>query len=308
MELLLTESWDGVGADVLRVLGESHHLFPLWYSQRTALWKDPVCRKAYKTQWLLNALATETVCRLVDDLESAGVEVVVLKGLPLAQRIFGDLAARTSGDIDLLVRPCQYSLALETLQGNGPSSRAALLARWAFFRKQTHAFSIDSRGTQVDLHHCLRLEVSGGQQQARFWNNREHVTLGRREVPVPSLYDTLALLILGFHEDLAQGTARVRSALDIKATWRSLDAQHAWSYLRDLKLDSKARAVNRVLNDCGARLPLPVQTAEKLSFNPWFCENPLTRRLWALKTCDSPSRALYRFLVGLPWRLLIHRL
>ena len=41
--------------------------------------------------------------RLVQELQSSGIAVRVLKGLPLAQSVFGDLSLRSPGDIDLLV-------------------------------------------------------------------------------------------------------------------------------------------------------------------------------------------------------------
>jgi len=42
---------------------------------------------------------------ILDCLESAGVEAMPYKGLALAETIYGDIALRQSGDIDLLIRP-----------------------------------------------------------------------------------------------------------------------------------------------------------------------------------------------------------
>jgi hypothetical protein len=59
---------------------------------------------------------------LVAALEQSAVDVVVLKGLPLSYRLYGDAFARPTGDVDLLVPRSQRDLARAALLGRG--------ARW----------------------------------------------------------------------------------------------------------------------------------------------------------------------------------
>jgi hypothetical protein len=64
------------------------------------------------------AQAVEQV-QLVRGLESAGIEVIAVKGAPLAQRLHGGLGRRHAGDIDLLVRHADVGPADVILQATG---------------------------------------------------------------------------------------------------------------------------------------------------------------------------------------------
>src|SRR5256885_4891445 len=52
-------------------------------------------------------------------LAVAGVDVIVLKGPPLAQRIYGDFTVRSSLDLDLYVSPPQRAVASHVLSAAG---------------------------------------------------------------------------------------------------------------------------------------------------------------------------------------------
>jgi len=63
-------------------------------------------------------LTGETV-RMVKCLESHGIRAVVLKGPPLASRLYGDVAIRPCKDIDILVPPGELAKAQEVLEKEG---------------------------------------------------------------------------------------------------------------------------------------------------------------------------------------------
>jgi hypothetical protein len=50
-------------------------------------------------------LLSRELIRIVDHMASLGIEVMPYKGLALAEAIYGDIALRQSGDIDLLIHP-----------------------------------------------------------------------------------------------------------------------------------------------------------------------------------------------------------
>ncbi|HEY1110650.1 MAG TPA: nucleotidyltransferase family protein [Opitutaceae bacterium] len=54
--------------------------------------------------------------RLLRALEAAGIETLAVKGLALAQRLYGEIGVRHAGDIDLLVRPEAAERADRVLQ------------------------------------------------------------------------------------------------------------------------------------------------------------------------------------------------
>jgi len=58
-----------------------------------------------------------TTKRILRSLTDAGIEVAVLKGVPLSLIIHGRLGLRTSRDIDLIVAPDAVARALEILEG-----------------------------------------------------------------------------------------------------------------------------------------------------------------------------------------------
>ncbi len=76
-------------------------------------------------QALAQASEVVAVCRL---LAAADIPVIVLKGVALSQRLYGDLAVRGVGDIDLLVAPATFERAAMTLTAAGylPDSSAAI--------------------------------------------------------------------------------------------------------------------------------------------------------------------------------------
>ena len=83
-----------------------------------------------------NLLLADELDRLVRALHQGGVDVVVLKGVPLTQRLFGRLDARPMLDNDLLVRRTDAQQARDVLTGMGYAARphrtcTGLLSSWA---------------------------------------------------------------------------------------------------------------------------------------------------------------------------------
>lgn len=59
-------------------------------------------------------LAAEVV-KLSQSLDRAGIRALFFKGITLSQQLYGDIARRSPGDIDLLVAPDQFGAALSLL-------------------------------------------------------------------------------------------------------------------------------------------------------------------------------------------------
>jgi hypothetical protein len=64
--------------------------------------------------------------RIVDHLSTLGLEVMPYKGLALAEIIYGDLALRQSGDIDLLIRPQHLARIRDAVRAFGYTPHRAL--------------------------------------------------------------------------------------------------------------------------------------------------------------------------------------
>jgi hypothetical protein len=95
-------------------------------------WRSLAMRTALQVETLLDVVAGT-----VTDLRNAGVHAIVLKGAPLAQRLYGDPGVRPLADCDLYVPPPERELAAEVLARAGWTSRTGeppceeTFERWA---------------------------------------------------------------------------------------------------------------------------------------------------------------------------------
>ena len=62
-------------------------------------------RQAFETNLHKALLLSRELIRIVDRVAALGVQVMPYKGVALAEALYGDIALRQSGDIDLLIRP-----------------------------------------------------------------------------------------------------------------------------------------------------------------------------------------------------------
>lgn len=153
------------------------------------------------------------LCELVDRLEVAGVRPVVLKGLPLAARLYGDAAARVSCDVDLYVTPDERETAHEVVCAAG-------WRRWVGEAPWDAAYmrSGDGRMLYLELHsmltgealaHCGPLAI-----EAEAWDYE-----GARVQMMAA--DTLPVYLAA---NLAKHVpVPLLSCLDFAVLWRSLD-------------------------------------------------------------------------------------
>jgi hypothetical protein len=65
-------------------------------------------KQHYQTNLIKTLLVSHELIRLVDRLSALGIEVMPYKGPALAEVLYGDVAMRQSGDIDLLIRPQDF--------------------------------------------------------------------------------------------------------------------------------------------------------------------------------------------------------
>jgi len=65
-------------------------------------------RQSAQTNLHKALLLSRELIRIVDHLSGFGIEVMPYKGLALAELVYGDIALRQAGDIDLLIRPQDF--------------------------------------------------------------------------------------------------------------------------------------------------------------------------------------------------------
>lgn len=104
----------------------SHQVYPLLYRNLQDLGFPRVpeaVRAELKGKFMANALRNqllaEELARLLGILGEAGIRVVPLKGVALAQALYGDTAARVCIDIDILVPPADVAQAINLILAAG---------------------------------------------------------------------------------------------------------------------------------------------------------------------------------------------
>ena len=94
-----------------------------------------------------------------DTLAAVGVPCLVLKGLPLSQRIYAHPFVRDPNDIDLLVPPAAFRDAERALCGHGwvrvKPNFPATSARMRWYRRFVSQSTLNGPGGGLDLHHRL---------------------------------------------------------------------------------------------------------------------------------------------------------
>ena len=99
-------------------LAEGHGALPLLYQALVDVennfvdivppeQKSPL-EQRYQTNLHKALFLSRELIRIVDRLSALGIEAMPYKGLALAETIYGDIALRQSGDIDLLIRPQDF--------------------------------------------------------------------------------------------------------------------------------------------------------------------------------------------------------
>ena len=104
----------------------AHQVYPLLYRNLRELGfpgvPQPVqaeLKGAYLANALRNQLFAEELARLLKLLGEAGIPVIPLKGVTLAQSLYGDPAARVCSDIDILVPPAKVTQAMNLIPASG---------------------------------------------------------------------------------------------------------------------------------------------------------------------------------------------
>jgi hypothetical protein len=155
--------------------------------------------QAYLDSSRRNLFLVSRLVRLLDLFQSADIPVIPLKGLVLAEALYGDVALRQFDDLDLLVRKKDISRAVQLLQAHGYTLNSAL--SWAPMETLVDsncelAFRREC-GTKVDLH----WEIAPRDSPFWFdsdilWSSLRSVRIAGRVVQSPSSECLLVFLCM----------------------------------------------------------------------------------------------------------------
>jgi len=192
-------------------------------------------RAALATQ---NLSVTSELLVIARALDAAGVDFIVLKGVPLAYRVFGRLDARRIRDNDILVHPRDVAAALRALRGCGYElATPGLHPDKELRRTNQHAMvrrAPTGRLASAEIHwrafHPWFFDVP----EAIEWRHQRPFAL--HGVTVRVFDEPLTLLHLAAH--FAQHAFSEAWILrDVAAAWnawhRDIDTDELWSLARD---------------------------------------------------------------------------
>lgn len=134
------------------------------------------------------------VSALADAFGRRGITWCVLKGVPLALRTYGDLAARHVGDIDVLVHPLQADLADDVLRTHSwlPAATAPMPRFWHERRY------VEPGGMSLELHRRVHPNPTLlPLPTATLLDRCEAIDIGGAQIPV--LEPSTELLYLATH-------------------------------------------------------------------------------------------------------------
>jgi hypothetical protein len=278
-ERLLAEArFHEVVALLLRTLG------PLQDSVAIpASWLEPAERYAAATLVRNLSLADE-LARVLGTFEEAGIEPIPVKGIVLAERVYGGLSLRPAADLDVLVHPRRVESARALLPSIGyVQSDAPDFATAHHPFHDTYYGGKNSGAVCFELHTALWDPHFFGPPDG-LW--KRAVPAEFRGVRTRFLSPEDALLHLAIHR--SQSPLRLRFLCDVAELLRCSGGELAWEEVIDRAEALRARTALgtslRLARDLlGA--PVPAESLERLAVGR------LKRRLLE-RTCGA--QALFR--------------
>ncbi len=174
-------------------------------------------RQAYYLTLSRGMVLYDVFRKAVGVLKANDIDLMVLKGAYLAEKLYGDIALRQFSDIDLLIREDDGEKAQAVLREAGFQSEDYPMA--AFLRQQLgfeHYPQMIYKGGAVELH--VRLSRPGEHYEIlteNVWQHAETVTLQGIEVKVPDLTDVLIHTCVHLHKHFREGQIQFTGFSDI---------------------------------------------------------------------------------------------
>jgi hypothetical protein len=148
-------------------LVEHHRVYPTVYKILNRLDNQlvpghvlDVMRQMCQANTMNTLRITGETIRIGSLLEKSNISAVVLKGTPLSWRLYGDIATRPYGDIDILVAADKLEQSITILESEG-------------YRKITEGISYDLTPRQFQIY----LRHNQHSSHFRYWNSDKKVLL-----------------------------------------------------------------------------------------------------------------------------------
>lgn len=195
------------------------------------------CRKRLKNRQrktlLLNLQRQAQLRKMVDALDAEGIPYLLMKGLWVVEVLYGNLAARNSGDIDLLFKPNDMPKFTRLAQRMGFALNASL-NDIRDLAPMGHEFPLTHPDLDVtfDIHWSMTHPVfERSVDESGFWERAQDVPLAGRTCRSFDLEDHLLLLAYHAAEHHRFQYVGPRAVLDLAQALRTPPRPIDWHLL-----------------------------------------------------------------------------
>lgn len=186
-------------------------------------------KKAYYWNMARNMYFYTELRRILEAFGEKDLGVIVLKGAALARSVYGDIALRPMGDIDLLVRKGDLDCAEQIMSALGYMTQLGNQSQEWYRQNHFHLspYIAPNRPVIVEIHHHiidhpLQIEID------KWWEKAKEIEVANCRMLIPSAEDMLFHLCLhlfnhGYNNYLLRGLC------DISETLRYYKDEFNWT-------------------------------------------------------------------------------
>ncbi len=186
-------------------------------------------RATYLEQWARGERLRLQLAELARRMAELGEDFLVLKGLPFAQRYYGAVDRRTTGDLDILVPRDRAHAVAAGLEERGLLRRSPRWSENSATLEHVHEVDLELEGTTVELHHALRVHRAFRIDSAALWSEAISVELAGEPYRVLCDEHALLLHLLSLHTDIQIGQTNCRWLIDMLRILTHLGPGFAWN-------------------------------------------------------------------------------
>ncbi len=186
-------------------------------------------RATYLEQWARGERLRLQLAELARRMAEIEQDFLVLKGLPFAQRYYGAVDRRTTGDLDILVPGERAHAVAAGLEERGLIRRSPRWRENSATLQHVHEVDLELDGTTVELHHALRVHRAFRIDSAALWNEAISVELAGEPYRVLCDEHALLLHLLSLHTDIQIGQTNCRWLIDMLRILTRLGPEFAWN-------------------------------------------------------------------------------
>jgi hypothetical protein len=230
----------------------------------------------HRRSWYRNQILFHDTARVVGAFAEAGIDTLLLKGVPLALECYPDAASRPMADVDILVRPDAVVRAVDLLARTGWRPDGTPLG-WPAEPRNAWTF-IGKDAREVDLH--WRVFRAGRVSEADIWSAAVPLDVMGVATRAPCLPD-LFLHVLA-HGLVWNPVPSIRWIADAVLILRRGGDTFDWTRVFE---QARARGwlptLHRALSYLGGRFEVPLPAAVRADLDAFHATSAERIALWA---------------------------